>query len=230
MKRLILPVFVGIALSGSAAQAQITNGSFSEGTDGFTGWSQLGSPSAGGNGNAPSVGGTDAMITSTNDGGSGVSSAADTAGDIERTLGITSLPSADFVFQPYDGQAIYLTKPFTLTSTADLTFSYSYASNDEYPFDSVGYVINGTYTQIQQSPLPHNSPEAATPYTAYSDIELGPGTYNLGFVAFNTDDGNGATTLYLTDVELSPEPGTWLLLVCALPTLALLARTVRGRA
>jgi hypothetical protein len=208
--------------------AQILDDSFS---DGFTLWTPVGSPSAGANGNAPSVGGTDAMISSTDDGGgSGYGPGSATAADIESALGITSLPAQDFAYSPFDGQAIFLTHPFTLTSTEELTFSYSYASNDEYPYDSVGYVLNGVYTQIQQSPLPSDSPESATAYVPYPEITLTPGTYNLGFVAFNTPDGNGNTTLYVTDVEVSPEPSTWLLVMCGLPALALLACAARRRA
>ncbi len=171
------------------------------------------------------------MISSTNHGGGfGYAAGSDTAADIESKLGITSLPSQDFVESPYDGQAIYLAQAFTLTSTAELTFSYSYASNDEYPYDSVGYVINGAYTQIQQSPPASESPESPTVYTAYPAITLGPGNYNLGFVAFNTYDGNGSTTLYVTDVALTPEPSTWLLVISGIPVLALMARTARRRA
>jgi hypothetical protein len=198
LRRLFLLTLLNIS-GWTCAQAQfvqITNGSFS---DGFNGWTRLpdnaDGPSVDSTVNPPSGGGYDAVISSTDGAatyGAGSNSPApgsDSATDIENTLGIKSLPSADFTYSPTDGQAIYQT--FTLTEAEYLSFDYSFATDDEAPYDSVGYTVNGAYTQIQEP----TTPEGPTPYAASGAILLQPGTNQIGFVAFNTADNNGATTL-----------------------------------
>jgi hypothetical protein len=220
-----LLIFGNFIFGAISLHAQIMNGSF---IDGLTGWTSLGSPQIGADNLPPT--GSDALISSTDAGGSPGSPqpdspASDTASDIESILGITSLPAADFDYPPTDGQALYQT--FALKTSSTLTFSYSFATNDESPFDSVGYVLNGVYTQIRETGPTDPTPTAYTPYLAA--INLDPGTYTLGFVAFNTDDNNGDTSLYVTDVSLEaiPEPGTWMLMACGIGALVLGRRALR---
>jgi hypothetical protein len=218
-----------IVLTGASARAQIVNGSF---TDGFTGWTTVPAQSPGpgpviDTANPATLDGSDAEISSLDAGGTHnpMPSGAASAGDIETALGITSLPSADFTFAPSDGQAIY--QSFTLTQAADLTFSYSFATQDSTPYDSTGFTINGNYTQIEEP----SSPQGPSSYAMGPTVHLGPGTYQLGFVSFNTSDYDGSTTLYVTNVSLAlaPEPSTWLLILSSLGLAALLRSATARR-
>ena len=208
--RWFLLFFLNIILGSTWSHGDsLVDGDFS---NGLTGWTKLADNAAGpyvdSVSNPPSVGGHDAVISSTDGAGTGSPAAGSaSAQSIEDALDITSLPHADFTYAPTDGQAIYQT--FTISSQEILTFDYSFATNDETPYDSVGYSLNGTYNQLQAP----STPTTPTAYASSGDIALQPGTYTLGFIAFNTADYNGATNLYVANVDLSeaPEPAVWIL-------------------
>jgi hypothetical protein len=200
--------------------AQIVNGSFS---GGLTGWNQLGSPTA--------TDGT-AIITSTDSGGDGEPDAtgSDTATDIELTLG-ASLPNTNDIFGPTDGQAIF--QEITLTSSNQITFTYSSSSDDYSTNDAVGYVLTNVADVSNENLYPGTfyalSNSIGT--TSVTSPELAAGTYYLGFVAYNTQDNRISTTLDVSDVALAeaPEPSTILLLGCGLGLGVLLFRLRRER-
>src|SRR5579871_2299380 len=146
--------------ASSALRAQIVDGDFSSGgNNGFgSAWKLLGSPAVQ-QANVPTSGSSAALIESTNSSttdpygpaGPVDGANADTATDIENTLGVT-LPSTGFLGRdtPTDGEAIYQT--FNAAAATTLSFAWSYATYDESPLDSVGYVLNGVYTELEATP------------------------------------------------------------------------------
>jgi hypothetical protein len=206
--------------------AQIVNGTFSTGD--LTGWTVVGGSSGG-----PQVvtsnplsteDGTAALVQSTS--GDLSLSLSASAATLNAALGV-SLPSTydgnildpswGQSFPAVNGQAIYQT--FTLTSEATLSFSYSYQTNDYYPYDAVGYVLDGntsrTYTSLVTTPAYTGTVNSIpTAYLSVQTLTLSPGTYTLGFVAYNTGGHGDSTSLYVTDIsttpvlpEQVPEPG-----------------------
>ena len=159
------------------------------------------------------------MIQST-DGDAGATSASIATIDAALNNGLPSTANSDPLyptgtFSPDNGQAIYQT--FSLSSEATLTFAYSYQTNDGYPFDSAGYVLDSVYHPLEITPPYPSTGANLTPmaYTFVSPITLGAGSHTLGFVAYNTDGPADSTSLFVADVSTSevPEPSTWVLLV-----------------
>jgi hypothetical protein len=114
-----------------------------------------------------------------------------------------------------NGQAIYQT--FKVSGEATLSFAYSFQTNDYVPYDSTGYVLDGTYTQLARPTNPYTVPVDPNP-TAYVTLSfaLSQGTHTLGFIAYNTGDNTASSSLYVTDVSATvavPEPGEWKLIV-----------------
>jgi hypothetical protein len=159
---------------------------------------------------------------------------------IEAALGVTLPNSTDndvldpfeFTgpFAPENGQAIYQT--LNLTAPATLTFQYSFVTADVFPFDSAGYVLNGTYYELGRptqtvNPTTGAYPTSYLPPTPYQTVtlNLNAGSNTLGFVAYNTyeaayysvDDTYGSTSITVIDVsaEAVPEPNAVSLLVIA---------------
>lgn len=230
-KPAFLLIFSNILLGAISLHAQIVNGSFTEGTNGFDGWTLLGVPAVVDTVPLPPFGLTAAQIQSTDTGttsGAASSSNSVSAAEIDTTLGVTlpqtsgSNPTQEFgYFSATTGEAIYQT--FTLSDAGTLSFDYSYQTNDYHPFDSVGFVLNGTYTELVATPAYTGSTiSTLTPYTNYS-IDLAPGTYTVAFVAYNTNDTYSSTSLFVTDVTV-PEPMAWMLILAGLGALALTLR------
>ena len=148
---------------------------------------------------------------------------ADTVGDMDMVLS-TSLPSNGFEGRdlPTVGEGIY--QNFMLSAPAQISFEWSYATYDSSPLDSVGYVLNGVYTELESTPI--DTQPNPSPYTLTTiDVPQGPNT--LAFVAYDTHDQNYDTQLYVSNVELAPEPPSWLLLAAGLAGLACLRTAVR---
>jgi hypothetical protein len=188
----------------------------------FTTWQTLGTP-------AVTTAETD--ISST-DAESDSSSASVSAAVINTTLNIAGgLPSTSgtepfpgsqpATFAATNGQAIYIT--FTLAQSATVTFDYSMTTNDYYPNDSVGYVLGDptstTYTTLANPPA-YNGTLPATEDFPPLTLTLDAGTHVLGFVAYNTNDEYGSTTLSVTNITAvpissdsslvsTPEPSVW---------------------
>jgi hypothetical protein len=166
----------------------------------------------------PATLGTEALIQST-DGDFTLSQSA-SAATLDAALGVTLPATYDGnildstygqSFPAVNGQAIYQT--FNLTGQATLSFDFSYQTNDYYPYDSVGYVLDGVYTPLVITPV-YTGTTNPTP-TAYLSIQpltLDAGTHTLGFVAYNTGGHGYSTSLYVTDVSV-PEPGEWTLML-----------------
>ena len=222
-------VFGDISARALPAQDSINNGSFLTGD--FSGWTVLGGASVD-TGNAPSIGTYDALIQSTGDDPdentdsvpTTTIAAAFNLSDLPPTSGLAS--GGNIVAQPVNGQTIYQT--FSLTATEVLSFSTSYFTTDFNPYDSAGYLLEtgsepGVYTELYNT-FPYGSaPSTPTPYETTS-LTLGPGTYMLGFVAYNTDNYEYSTSLYVTDIEV-PEPGTWLLVGIGLGLFVIVRRS-----
>jgi hypothetical protein len=223
MKKIsFLLIFVALLGNISQLRAQILNGDFSSGLDN---WTSLGNPTSGSVGISPPSGTTEAVIQSTD---STVDpSDAVSVSTIEGTLLVT-LPSTSGTpppsslvppgtFSPTNGEAIY--QEFTLTTESVLSFAYSYQTNDYSPFDSVGYTLGttgsaATYTQLVATPA-YSGP-GETPQTDYTTLTLtlGPGEYTLGFVAYNTRDEEGSSTLYIANAQTTvPEPKEYVLII-----------------
>lgn len=221
--------------------AQIfADGDFSTGTFTGSGWTLLGTPTVVSSNPPPSGSLYSAEIQSTDasepDTGTGVSTSI-----IASDLGISSgnLPSTEGtppggefgIFGPQNGQAIYQT--FSLDTAGTLSFEFSYQTADWSPYDSVGFVLDGVYTQLVATPV-YNPSAPTTPdaYQLYVDpVALGAGTHTLGFVAYNTGtsdytSGYSSTTLYVGDITV-PEPGTWVLFGLGLCVLAVRLKIVR---
>jgi hypothetical protein len=243
MKKIVFSLIIGALFLGHGTRlhAQILNGSFSTGD--FTDWTVVGGSSGGPQVITPSTTlppgviaptppagtTTQALVQSTDSDGSYTMSAPvgsiTSPGSIDAALN-TTLPSTTNsnplydtgTFAPDNGQAIYQT--FTVSSAATLTFAYSYQTNDGYPYDSVGYVLDGVYTQLvttppyPQAPNPAPNPDPTT-YVFVAPLTLSAGQHTLGFVAYNTDGPSDSTSLYVTDITTAavPEPSAWVLLV-----------------
>src|ERR1700683_5354596 len=227
MKKIVFLLIVGALFVGNGSQlhAQILNGSFSTGD--FTDWTTAGGTSSGPtvvtSGATPPTGTTAALIQSTDGDSSGAQSAQvgpiTTTGTIDEVLGVTLPPTTNSnplydtgTFTPDNGQAIYQT--FSVSTASTLTFAYSYQTNDGYPYDSVGYVLDGRYTQLVQTP-PYPSSSTPTPYTFVAPLSLSAGPHTLASVAYNTNGRADSPSLYVTDVSTSavPEPGEWALMI-----------------
>jgi len=209
LKRIFL-LFLFNSIGWTAATAQITNPSF---TDGLNGWATVGSPTTGSD---DPPGGTYANISSTND--PGLAAPADV---LASALHLASLPNTDIIYLPTDGQAIY--QYFTLSQAAMLSFKYAYSTFDIYPQDSAGMTLDGNYTEFQQTPAQQQTTPSG--YMTVSNIELQPGEHQLGFVSYNTGDNTASTHIYITDIELTavPEPAPAILLAMGIAGLALLS-------
>jgi hypothetical protein len=221
MKSLIHSVIAGIALVGSTSfsQAQVLNGSFSSGD--FTSWTTLGGTEVLASGNPTTPGGVNQALIQSTDPSEGLASVS--VATIDSTLGVTlpttAGPDSDGNFTGthpvVNGQAIYQT--FTLGSAADLTFAFSFQSNDAATFDSTGYVLDGVYTQLAAQTLTFDQEvlnglnTTPTTYVTVAPIALSAGSHTLAFVAYNTGDDTESSSLFITDVatEAVPEPGAW---------------------
>jgi hypothetical protein len=199
--------------------ADIVNGSFTQGSDGFTGWTQLGSTTTG---SASPPGGTYANISSTN--GTGGVSVVDT---IDTKLHVV-LPDTDLIYAPTEGEAIY--QGFSLSQPGTLSFEFAYSTFDDFPQDSAGYVLDGQYTELEQTPPTQQTTPSA--YQLVSDIPLSAGAHQLAFVSYNTGDDTSSTHIYVTDIQVTgaPEPEAWVLMAAGLGLLILVAKPIRRRA
>lgn len=198
----------------SQVQAQIFNGSFATGN--FNDWQTLGAPTV------INDSGTQAQIQST----SGEVTTHVLSVDatlIESTLGVI-LPQTSGVdptpgstfgyFDPTNGQAIYQT--FSLGAAGTLSFDYAFGTDDYAPYDSVGYVIDGTYYTLANPPA--YTGQLSTPKGSFTTktVNLSAGSHTIAFVAYNTNDHFASSSLYVTNVSTlveTPEPGTWAMLV-----------------
>jgi len=216
----------------------IVNGSFATGD--FTGWTTLGSVQAlTSGGPTPPIGTTQAYIQSTDEVSPGSSvSAATINSALSTSLPATFDTGTQFFgpgpFTAENGQAIY--QSFTLGSTATLSFAYSFQSDDIYPFDNVGYVLDGVYTQLARPENPLiGGPTTPTDFTDVT-LTLSSGSHTLGFVAYNTNvtpdpnDTQGSTGIYVTNVSVEsvPEPSAWGLLLLSAVGLIVVSK-VRSR-
>lgn len=187
----------------------------------------------------PPTGTTQALIQGPTSDTTGAYSAS--AATIETALGTTlastqgpdDLGADPGTFIPLNGQAIYQT--FTTTNATTLSFDYSFQTFDFYPFDEAGYVLNGVYHDLAQPSEDYNSwyndGPSLTP-TLYKNVSLSlntPGTYTLGFVAYETGTNanssaySNATSLFVTDVSV-PEPSEWALMLLGGASLILAGR------
>ena len=244
MKKIAFSLIVGALFLGNSSHlhAQILNGSFTTGD--FTDWNTVGGSSGGPqvvmSGPTPPLGITTQAFVQSTDADFSLSISA-SAATLDAALGVT-LPSTtnggNFLyppgpFSPTNGQAIYQT--FSVGAQATLSFAYSFQTNDYFPYDSTGYVLDGVYTQLASpppfgTPSPDSAPGFAygTPYTTLS-LMLNPGTHTFGFVAYNTNDEYSSSALYVTDVSATtPEPREWQLMLLGCAGL-LLARKFRSK-
>jgi len=243
MKKIIFLLVVGVMLLGNVfpLSAQILNGSF---TNGFTDWNIVGGssgePQVVTSDATPPTGSTAALVQSTNEDQSLSISAS--AATLDAALGVTLPatydgnildPTYGQSFPAVNGQAIYQT--FTLASEATLSFAYSYQTNDYYPYDATGYVLDGVYTPLVITPA-YTGAVNSTP-TAYAVIPpqpslvLGAGSHTLAFVAYNTGGHSDSTSLYVTDVSTTaavPEPSEWTLMLLACVGLILVRKLRRA--
>ncbi len=235
MKKITFLLVVGALFLGNSShlRAQIQNGSFATGD--LSGWTTVGGSSGGpdvltglptSNLPAPPMGSTAALVQSEN-GDTGATTAS--AAALDSALGVTLPPTVGDALSgypgthlPVNGQAIYQT--FRLSSAATLSFAYSFQSFDSIPFDSTGYVLNGVYNQLASPTEPYYVLPNPTP-TAYTTLSfaLNPGTYTLGFVAYNTGDNTLSSSLFVTDISV-PEPSAWKLIVLACAGLLIVSR------
>ena len=214
MNKIVFLLIAGVlALSSSShLQAQLFNGSFT--TADFTDWQTLGLPTV------VTDGSTQADIQSTDQLTNG--SASVSATTIEATLGVT-LPQTSGIdphpgstfgyFDPTNGEAIYQT--FALGGAGTLSFSYAYSTDDYYPYDSAGYVLDGVYTTLVNPPVYNGGAISKTGFVNVT-LSLNSGTHTLAFVSYNTNDQYGSTSLYVTDITATvatPEPSSWALVI-----------------
>jgi hypothetical protein len=202
--RLFLLFFLNIALVGITAHGQIVNGSFS--TDDFTGWSVLGSPTVD-TSTPPADATADAVISTTNtlDPLDGVDYTT-----IQNTLGVI-LPSTNIGTEsPVNGEAIFQT--ITLTVPTQLTFEFQMTAQDTriLTTDEVGYSLTNVASITSSDPDPGTfyALDAAEPLNSYSSVTtdtIAPGTYYLGFIAYNTADDHGLTSFDVSDIAEAPE-------------------------
>jgi len=251
MKIIASLVIAGALLLGPASrlQAQILNGSFTDtssgSTSGFADWTLVGGgtdqttgpvvltnlsalPSGVIPPTPPSGTTTQAFLQSTDEDFDMAMSASGATlnSKLHVLLGLsttdTNLLDATFgqTFPATNGQAIYQT--FSVNAPATLSFAYSTQSDDYYPYDSAGYVLDGIYTSLITQP-PYTDPfvpnETPTTYaTKTLTLGLTTGTHTLAFVAFNTGGHAASTSLFVTDVsaDVVPEPSQWELLLMGL--------------
>ncbi len=208
--KLLIVTFLAIRVSSAQT---ITNGSFETGN--FTGWQTAGAPSVPGSPPTPALGNFQALINSTGDLAPGVYATTNAVtGSVLNTFLNTTLP-ANANGSPTNGEAIQQT--FTVTLPSTLTFSYYYQSR-EAPgdgYDETGYVLNGVFHILADTNTPGQSMANATgffvwglPYQTVS-ITLAPGTYTLGFVAYNTFNTEAPSGLFIDNVRLTPLPMTF---------------------
>jgi hypothetical protein len=217
MKRSFLLILLGIFVSGVASQAQVLNGSFA---DGFTSWSLLGNPTVD-TSSPPSNATADAVISSTN---SLTTSDSVSASTIESTLGVILPATNDGTEAPQNGEAIYQT--ITLTIPEVLTFEYETTAVDSLSTnDNVGYSLTNTALISGSTPDPGTFVALGKPQSPYATVTsdvIAPGTYILGFVAYNTNDEFGNTSFSVSDIE-APEPVAWTLMLAGVGCLAVLS-------
>ncbi len=229
MKKAIFLLFLSNLCLGVSLHAQIINGSF---TDGLNGWTQVPNTNAitVNTSNPPTSATADVFITSTDIGDPSYQSsesASPTA--IQNALG-AALPASNNGTQPaQDGQAIY--QEFTLTAPAAVMFEYKSSSADD-PFnDGVGYSITNVASITSGDPLPgifHLLSNSQSSYVQVTSTELAAGTYILGFAAYNTGDEYEPTDIQISEISV-PEPATWLLAACGFLAVGTLAARRLGR-
>jgi hypothetical protein len=199
----LLIVGAFLFLGPSHVQAQLF-------TSDFTMWQTLGTPT---------LTTSEAVIAST-DAEFDLPTASATAADIDTTLNIAGgLPDTSGTepfpgsqpgnFPATNGQVIYLS--FYLPEAATVTFDASMSTNDYYPNDSVGYILgdsNSTvYTALGNPPV-YNTVLPRTEDFGSTSLNLETGSHVLGFVAYNTNDEYGSTTLTVTDITAVPVTST----------------------
>jgi hypothetical protein len=174
-----------------------------------------------------------------------------TAAQLESALGVTLPPSnpgegefgyldlaeyanGNYSPPPVNGQAI--TQTFNVTGTETLSFDWSMTTTDIGGFDGIGYSIDdlttgsASYTQLDAPYYDYADPTPTATQT--TSIILGPGTYTLGFAAYNTYDNTTSTGLLVSDVDLqpeamsTPEPRSWMFGLLACAGLALVYRSL----
>jgi len=235
MKKTAFLLVVGaLFLHPTPLPAQIANGSF---TDGLTDWITVGGSSSGPEVTTanpmPATLGTSALVQSTDEDFTLSQSAS--AATLNAALGVT-LPATydgDILDSTYgqsfpavNGQAIYQT--FNLTAQATLSFDFSYQTNDYYPYDSVGYVLDGVYTPLVTTPIYTGSVNPTpTAYLSILPLTLDAGSHTLGFVSYNPGGHGYSTSLYVTDITV-PEPTEWALMLFGGVGL-ILARKLRAK-
>jgi Flp pilus assembly pilin Flp len=186
----LFALFAGALANTTLLNAQVFTGDLTQ-------WSTLGAPSV------PDS--STATIDSTSgDGAGGVYTVSAPASTLESALDNAPLQN-NFGNVATDGQAVYLN--FNLTSAVTVTFDWQMQTYDGAPYDSVGYVLNGGYYQLDEPP------NYTGPYTSSvtsATVVLPANSSNFGFVAFNTGDNNTSTNLEVTNftVVSLPEPNT----------------------
>jgi len=214
---------LNILLIGATAHGQVINGSFSTGD--FSGWTVLGNPTI--DTSTPPPGATDGAVistTNTDDVPDGV-----TPDTIQNALGVILPSTNDGTEAPVSGEAIYQT--ITLTAPATLTFEYQTTAQDlRYPTtDNIGYSLTNTASITGSDPDPGTFYilDASTlgSYGPVTSGVIAPGTYILGFIAYNTGDQHGLTSFEVSDISV-PEPATWMLMAGGFAFLLGLSRWV----
>jgi len=134
-------------------------------------------------------------------------------GPLTQFLGVASLPNSPNGGAPLNGQAIQQTFTTPGLGGARVSFYYQYGSREapNNGFDNTGYVLNGAFHVLANSNTPGQS--ILNPSIGFfvfgipfqqGSITVGPGTNNLGFVAYNTDTTLSPTGLFLDNIIVIP--------------------------
>lgn len=118
---------------------------------------------------------------------------------------------------PNDGSGLSGTTDVTTTAPASgtVSFNWSFNSLDDAGYDAAGYLLAGAYTQLSANPGD----------TSSTQISVASGE-SFGFEVSSVDNSGEPGVFTISDfvvpqsTNATPEPASWLLLLCGIGALA----------